>query len=64
VDKYFGIRKLAEISGVPEHKILFVGDSVFPGGNDFAPFENGIITKRVLHPEDTLQFIQNILVGE
>jgi len=60
-NKYFGIQKLSEYLTIPLNQILFIWDGVFPGENDFPPFENGIITKRVKNHEDTLQYLQKLL---
>ena len=35
VDKAYGIEKLAEASGTPKSEMLFMGDAVYPGGNDW-----------------------------
>jgi len=35
VDKAYGLRKLAEASGVPLAEMIFMGDAVYPGGNDW-----------------------------
>jgi phosphomannomutase len=36
VDKAYGITKLAEHSGVSPAEMIFMGDAVYPGGNDWA----------------------------
>ena len=36
VDKAYGIRRLAEASGVPTDEMIFLGDAIYPGGNDYA----------------------------
>jgi len=41
--------------------MLFVGDSVYPDGNDFAPFIHGIRSKPVKNEEETYHFLQKIL---
>ena len=35
IDKGYGIRKLHDVLGVEIHDMLFIGDAVFPGGNDY-----------------------------
>ena len=35
VDKAYGIEKLAEASGIAKSEMLFMGDAVYPGGNDW-----------------------------
>jgi len=34
VDKAWGLKRLAEHSGVAHDEMLFIGDAIFPGGND------------------------------
>ena len=36
VDKAYAIAKLSEHSGVPQKAMLFLGDAIYPGGNDDA----------------------------
>ena len=35
VDKAYGLKKLSETVGVELDAILFLGDAIFPGGNDY-----------------------------
>ena len=35
VDKAYGMEKLAAASGIPKAEMLFMGDAVYPGGNDW-----------------------------
>ncbi|HET8612220.1 MAG TPA: HAD-IIB family hydrolase [Sphingomonas sp.] len=35
VDKAYGVGKLAEASGVARAEMIFVGDAIYPGGNDY-----------------------------
>lgn len=42
IDKAYGMRRLAERSGIPFSEMLFFGDAIFPGGNDYAVREAGI----------------------
>lgn len=51
-----------EVSGVGLNEIIFVGDAVFPGGNDYPPLEIGVTTKRVFDVEDTKEFIRSLIV--
>gem|GEM_PF-1467797 len=61
VDKYTGIQKISRLMHVNEQNMLFIGDSVYPGGNDFSPFEHGIRTKVVKDEQDTLVFLEKIM---
>lgn len=42
IDKRFGIQKMKEYLGVPYEEMFFIGDAIFPGGNDYAPVMMGI----------------------
>jgi phosphomannomutase len=57
IDKAFGLKRLAEASGIPVDAMVFVGDAIYPGGNDYAPFEMGMDTVKVRDPEETLSVI-------
>src|SRR3546814_3848111 len=35
VDKGYGLKRLSKESGVPLAGMLFVGDAIYPGGNDY-----------------------------
>lgn len=61
VDKGYGLKKLADASGLPLDAMLFVGDAIFPGGNDYPAKEIGLDTVRVRDPEETLAVIAAII---
>jgi phosphomannomutase len=44
IDKAYGIRKLRDILGISLKEMIFIGDALFPGGNDYPA------KKRVLFP--------------
>lgn len=60
-NKATGLLRLLTRFGLTIQDMLFVGDSVFPGGNDFAPKEAGIETLSVSGPEETAQLIRKVL---
>jgi phosphomannomutase len=61
VDKGYGLKKLAAASGVPLDAMLFIGDAIFPGGNDYPAKELGLDTVRVRDPRETLAVIAAIV---
>ncbi len=61
VDKAFGVRKLAEHLGIPTASMLYVGDALFPGGNDEVVKEAGVRTEETSGPEDTERIIGDLL---
>ncbi len=52
VDKAYGINKLFKILKLDKSKALFVGDGIYPGGNDYCILQTGIDTVRADSPED------------
>jgi phosphomannomutase len=47
--------------GVPLADMLFIGDAIFPGGNDYAAVEVGIDYEKTTGPEMTLDLIGEIV---
>jgi HAD superfamily hydrolase (TIGR01484 family) len=61
VDKAYGIRKLRDVLGVPIDQMLFFGDALFPGGNDYPAQEAGAQSIRVRDPQETQRIIEAIV---
>lgn len=61
VDKGYGLKKLRDVSGIPLEQMLFIGDAIFPGGNDYPAKEIGLETVRVKDPYGTLAAIAGIV---
>ena len=61
VDKAYALKKLRDESGVPLEAMIFIGDAIFPGGNDYPAKTLGLDTIRVRDPEDTLSVIAAIV---
>ncbi|HEY4489379.1 MAG TPA: HAD-IIB family hydrolase [Candidatus Paceibacterota bacterium] len=61
VDKAFGVRKLAEHLSLPVSAMLYVGDALYPLGNDEVVIQTGIPTRQVSGPEETLEVIGELL---
>jgi phosphomannomutase len=61
IDKAYGIRKLEEILhiGIPE--MIFIGDALFPGGNDYPAKQAGVLCIRVRDPNETKRVIEAII---
>ncbi len=64
IDKAYGIRQIVRHTGIPLEQMLFVGDAIYPGGNDYAAVRTGIDYVRVAGPEETKAFIRAILGRE
>jgi phosphomannomutase len=61
VNKAFGMRKLSEYLDIPISSMLYVGDALYPGGNDAVVKETGIKTHSVENPEATASFLEELL---
>jgi phosphomannomutase len=61
IDKAYAIGRLAENSGVAEGAILFMGDAIYPGGNDDPVRAAGIDTVAVRDVLDTGNVIRGIV---
>ena len=60
VDKQYGLRKLLPEAGVTASEVLFLGDAIFPGGNDYPAKEMGLDTIKVESIEHTRRVIETI----
>ncbi|WP_370173889.1 HAD-IIB family hydrolase [Sphingobium abikonense] len=61
VDKAYGLRKLRDASGIALDAMMFIGDAIFPGGNDYPAKQMGLDTVRVRDPQETLAVIAAII---
>ena len=61
IDKAYGIRKLRDILGIAINEMIFIGDAVFPGGNDYPAKEAGVVSIRVRDPDETKRVIETIM---
>jgi HAD superfamily hydrolase (TIGR01484 family) len=62
VDKAYGIHKLSEITGIPIPEMVFVGDALFEGGNDYPARRTGASCIQVKGPEETKKVIETYIV--
>jgi phosphomannomutase len=53
IDKAYGIRKLQETLGLAIKDMIFVGDALFPGGNDYPAKQAGVLSIAVRDPHET-----------
>ncbi len=61
IDKAYGIRKLRDTLGIPLSDMIFIGDALFPGGNDYPAEEAGVDSIPVKGPEETRLVVQTII---
>ena len=60
IDKAYGMRKLAQAAQVSFAEMIFIGDAVYPGGNDYPVREAGIDTIAVYDIAQTKRVIEAI----
>lgn len=61
IDKSFGVRKLIELTGLNIEDMLFVGDALYPGGNDAPVRDAGVATIAVRDIGETKLVIETLL---
>jgi phosphomannomutase len=61
IDKAYGIRKLREVLDISLQEMLFVGDALFVGGNDYPAREAGVDCIQVRDPEETKRIIETLV---
>ena len=61
IDKAYGIRKLRDILGIPLKEMIFIGDALFVGGNDYPAEEAGVVSIPVRGPNETKRVIEAII---
>jgi HAD superfamily hydrolase (TIGR01484 family) len=60
IDKAYGIGRLAGTLAIPVEEMIYVGDALFPGGNDFAARRTGVACVPVANPHETRRVIEAI----
>ena len=60
-DKGYGICKAEELLGISKNEMLFIGDALYEGGNDYAAVREGLETIAVKNPEETKEVICRLL---
>jgi len=61
IDKGYGIKKLRDTLGIAIQEMIFVGDALFPGGNDYPAKEAGTLSIQVRDPDESKRVIEAIL---
>ncbi len=61
IDKAYGIRKLRDILEIEIDEMIYVGDALFPGGNDYPARETGAVCIAVHDPNETKRVIETIV---
>jgi phosphomannomutase len=61
IDKAYGIRKLRDILGIAISEMIFIGDALFPGGNDYPAKDAGVYSIRVRDPDESKRIIEAVI---
>jgi HAD superfamily hydrolase (TIGR01484 family) len=61
IDKAYGVRKLRDVLGISLQEMIFVGDALFAGGNDYPAEEAGVVSIPVRGPNETKRVIEAII---
>lgn len=61
IDKAYGMKKLCELLDISKEDILFMGDRIRPGGNDYPVQQMGIDSIEVSDWRNTVQLLSGIL---
>lgn len=61
IDKAYGIRKLRDTLGIAIEEMIFVGEALFPGGNDYPAKEAGVQSIQVRDPNESKRVIEAII---
>ena len=61
IDKAYGVRKLRDILGISLKEMIFVGDALFPGGNDYPAEEAGVVSIPVRDANETKRVTEAII---
>lgn len=61
IDKSYGLHQIQDHLNIPIKEMLFVGDAIFPGGNDYAVTNTEADYIKIENPEQTKAIIRQIL---
>ena len=61
IDKAYAIRKITEIFGYSKQEMVFIGDALYEGGNDYAVKLAGVESIQTSGPEETKSLLMRIM---
>lgn len=61
IDKAYGIRKLRDLLKLPVSDMLFIGDALYEGGNDYPALATGAECIQVRDPEETKKIVATVI---
>jgi len=63
IDKSYGVEQMSKHVNIPISDMVYIGDALFPGGNDEVVKKSGIKTHQVKDPNETEQIIEAMLAS-
>lgn len=63
INKAYGVNWLSKRLDIPTPEMLYVGDALYPGGNDQVVIPTGIQTREVSGPPETLKVLDELLMA-
>src|SRR5450432_2448825 len=61
IDKAYGIRKLRDLLGISMQEMIYIGDALFVGGNDYPAVEAGVVSIPVRGPIEAKLVTETII---
>lgn len=61
IDKAYGVRQIEKMLKIPIKDMVFIGDALYPGGNDAAAKKSGVQTVATRGPKETIRIIKKIV---
>ena len=61
IDKAYGIGKLRDLLGISIKEMVYIGDALFVGGNDYPAEEAGVVSIPVRGPDETKPVTEAII---
>ena len=61
IDKAYGIRKLRDLLNISLKEMVYIGDALFEGGNDYPAEQAGVVSIAVRGPNETKPVIEAII---
>lgn len=61
IDKKYGIHKLHSVLDIKISEMIFIGDAIFPGGNDYPAKQAGAFPVKIADPDETKGVIEGII---
>ena len=63
IDKGYAVEQILKTLHAAKDEIVFIGDALYEGGNDFPVLRTGIDTVEVSGPEEVKYFIRSLLTA-